>query len=76
MSREQDQPRRKGIRVRCPVWGRPVFVIVEDGIEIKCHSCHSSRAVHHFSRAQIEEAWRQMAQVVDPVFVPPVEQGA
>ncbi len=75
MSEEQDQPRRKGIRVPCPIWSKTIFVVVADGIEIKCHPCHSARSIHHISRAQIEEAWRQLEQAIDPAFVPET-QGA
>ena len=72
----KQRSKQKGLRIPCPVWGTALFYVVADGIEIKCHSCRSTGAVHHISKASLEALWLQLATPMDAAFLPPAEQGA
>jgi hypothetical protein len=46
--------------IRCPIWQSPLFVIVPEGIEVRCKSCR--KAIHVIRRERIEAAWQEMGQ--------------
>jgi hypothetical protein len=46
----------------CPTSNRPLFAIVPDGIEIKCHICrHQVR--HFIGRSHLEQAWDDLSKL-------------
>lgn len=46
--------------ILCPVLHRPLFAIVPDGIEIKCHYCRRGEK-HLIRREHLEQAWHDIS---------------
>lgn len=46
----------------CSIWRNTLFRIVPDGLEVRCKSCRG--AIHHISRARIEQTWSELKQSV------------
>lgn len=51
--------KRRGILIRCPRGRKPQFVVDEDGIEVKCHSCREE--VFRVSWAKLEQIRADLA---------------
>jgi phage FluMu protein Com len=43
----------------CPYTRHPLFVITQDGIEIKCKHC---KEIHFIGRSHLEQAWTDLAK--------------
>lgn len=48
-------------RIECPVWHRPLYVFVPDGIVCRCRSCGSG-ATHFTSKDEAMRIWEAMGE--------------
>ena len=44
----------------CPIFHHPLFYIVPDGVEIKCHWCKQK---HFIGRSHFEQAWNDISKM-------------